>query len=175
MPIEGKCKTTEEEKLLVFHQMNTHSPFMNCQKKVIHLLRLGKHVHREDDGANEFWRIKDNLQEHFLVIIGLTTRGRKSMARGGGSKNRYQYCTDSSGAILHLRPLQSQSGRSVVLPSGFFSSAFITSDVHLQSICTPSSIRDWCLEVKIWATDSILSACGSHGQKPQGSCYDRLE
>ena len=40
-------------------------------KKVIHLLRLGKHVHREDDGANEFWRIKNNLQEHFLVLSSL--------------------------------------------------------------------------------------------------------
>ena len=25
-------------------------------KKLIHLLRHGKHVHREDDGAVEFWR-----------------------------------------------------------------------------------------------------------------------
>ena len=31
-------------------------------KKVIHLLRHGKQVHREDDGAIEFRRIKDNLQ-----------------------------------------------------------------------------------------------------------------
>ena len=139
-----------------FVAKSTHSPFMNCQKKVIHLLRLGKHVHREDDGANEFWRIKDNLQEHFLVIIGLTTRGRKSMARGGGSKKMHQYCTVSSGATLYSRTLQSQSGRSlidrilqdnVVFPSGFFSSTCIMSDV--QSICIPSSIRDWHLEVKI--------------------------
>ena len=34
-------------------------------KKLIHLLRLGSPP-RENDGAIEFWRIKDNLQEHFL-------------------------------------------------------------------------------------------------------------
>ena len=34
-------------------------------KNLIHLLRHGKQVHREDDGAIEFWRIKDDLQKHF--------------------------------------------------------------------------------------------------------------
>ena len=51
------------------------------------------------------------------------------MARGGGNKKRYQYCTDSSGAILYTRALQGHSGRSlidptlqdnVVIPSDFF-------------------------------------------------------
>ena len=51
------------------------------------------------------------------------------MAGGGGNKNRYQYCTDSSGAILYLRALQGHSGRSlidptlqdnVIIPDGFF-------------------------------------------------------
>ena len=34
-------------------------------KKLIHLLRHGN-LPREDDGAIEFWRIKDNLQKNFL-------------------------------------------------------------------------------------------------------------
>ena len=34
-------------------------------KKLIRLLRRGSPP-REDDGAIEFWRIKDNLQKHFL-------------------------------------------------------------------------------------------------------------
>ena len=34
-------------------------------KKLIHLLRHGS-VPRDNDGAIEFWRIKDNLQKHFL-------------------------------------------------------------------------------------------------------------
>ena len=51
------------------------------------------------------------------------------MARRGGNKKRYQYCTDSSGVILYLRGLQGHSGRNlidpilqdnVVIPSDFF-------------------------------------------------------
>ena len=34
-------------------------------KKLIHLLRHNKQVQREDDGAVQFWRIKENLQKHF--------------------------------------------------------------------------------------------------------------
>ena len=37
----------------------------SVSKKLIRLLRHGS-LHREDDGTIEFWRIKDNLQKHFL-------------------------------------------------------------------------------------------------------------
>ena len=39
------------------------------------------------------------------------------MARGGGNKKRYQYCTDSLGTILYLRALQGHSGRSLIDPT----------------------------------------------------------
>ena len=39
------------------------------------------------------------------------------MARGGGNKKRYQYCTDSPGAILYFRALQGHSGRSLIDPT----------------------------------------------------------
>ena len=35
-------------------------------KKLIHLLRHKEQVHRDDDGAIAFWRIKENLQNQFL-------------------------------------------------------------------------------------------------------------
>ena len=99
-------------------------------KKLIHLLRHGQHVHREDDGAIQFWRIKDNLREHFWYCHHWSDeKWKNSMARGGGNKKRYQYCTDSSGAILYLRALQGHSGRSliditlqddVIIPNDFF-------------------------------------------------------
>ena len=98
-------------------------------KKLIHLLRHGR-LHRENDGAIKFWRIKDNLQEHFLYCHHWSDdKWKKTMARGGGNKKIYQYCTDSSGAILYLRALQGHSGRSlidstlqdnVVIPDGYF-------------------------------------------------------
>ena len=38
------------------------------------------------------------------------------MAAGGGSKRRYQYCSDNSGAILYLRALQGLSGSNLIDP-----------------------------------------------------------
>ena len=86
-------------------------------KKLTHLLRHGS-LPRENDGAIELWRVKDNLQKHFLYCHHWSNeKWKKSMARGGGNKKRYQYCTDSSGAILHLRALQGHSGRSLIDPT----------------------------------------------------------
>ena len=65
----------------------------DISKKLIHLLRHGKQVHREDDGAIEFWRIKDNLQKHFPYCPHWSDdRWKKSMAGVGGNKRIYQYC-----------------------------------------------------------------------------------
>ena len=73
-------------------------------KKLIHLLR-GR-LHRENDGAIEFWRIKDNLQEHFLYCHHWSDdKWKKSMARGGGNKKRYQCCTD----LIKTKPVKNQS------------------------------------------------------------------
>ena len=63
-------------------------------KKLINLLGHGS-LPRENDGAIEFWRFKDNLQKHFLYCHHWSDeKWKKSMARGGGNKKRYQYCTD---------------------------------------------------------------------------------
>ena len=57
------------------HSISDYAVF----KKLIHLLRHAK-IQREDDGAIEFWRTKDDLQKYVpaIVIIGLTTSGRKA-------------------------------------------------------------------------------------------------
>ena len=40
------------------------------------------------------------------------------MAKGGGDKKRFQYCTDPSGQeILYLQALQGHSGRNLIDPS----------------------------------------------------------
>ena len=86
-------------------------------KKLINLLRHGR-LPREDDGAIEFWRIKDHLQTHFVYSQHWSDEQWKSiMARGGGNKNITQCCTDASGEILYLRALQGHSGRNLVDPS----------------------------------------------------------
>ena len=86
----------------------------SVSKKLVILLRHGS-LPREDDGAIEFWRIKDYLQNHFVYSQHWSDEKWKSiMVRGGGNKKRFQYCTDSSGEILFLRALQSHSGRNFI-------------------------------------------------------------
>ena len=99
-------------------------------KKVIHLLRHSQQVHREEDGAVHFWRMKENLQNQFPQSVHWTDdRWKACLAAGGGVKRRFQYCTDDSGAIVYFRALQGHSGRNlidpslqdnVVVPSNFF-------------------------------------------------------
>ena len=96
------------------------------------------------------------------------------MAGGGGNKKRYQYCTDSSGIVLYLRALQGHSGRNlidptlqdnVIIPDGFLQvnlSRWMWTQFtfhHQLGIDTGRSKFEK-------QTDSILSAFGSHGQKP---------
>ena len=117
-------------------------------KKLIHLLRHGR-LHRENDGANEFWRIKDNLQKHFSHCHHWSDdKWKKTMARGGGNKKNT--------SIVLIRQEQSftselskviQDAISLIhhyMTMSFFrrisSSTFITLD--MQSIYIPSSIRD---------------------------------
>ena len=65
-----------------------------------------------------FWRIKDYLENHFVYSQHWSDeKWKSSMARGGGHKKRFQYCTDSSGVILYLRALQGHSGRNFIDPS----------------------------------------------------------
>ena len=118
MPIKGQSKTTKKRTCPLIHKNYTNwkktwtdvepseyslSDYA-VSKKLIHRLRHGKQVHREDDGAIEFWRIKDDRQKCFLHCHHWSDdKWKKSMGGGGGgNKKRYQYCTDSSGAILYL-------------------------------------------------------------------------
>ena len=87
-------------------------------KKVINILRHCQTVQREDDGAVQLWRIKSVLQNQFPQIhYWSDDRWKACLAAGGGSKRRYQYCTDISGTIVYLRALQGHSGRSLIDPS----------------------------------------------------------
>ena len=133
-------------------------------KKLIHLLRH-RSLPRENYGAIEFWRIKDNLQKHFLYCHHWSDdKWKSSMAGGGGNKKRYQYCTGSSGAILYLRALQDHSGLSLIdliyKTMSLFRATAINITFHFQF-----GFDTWRSKFE-QQTDSILSACGSHGQKP---------
>ena len=114
----------EQELGLILNHKN-----LRVSKKLISVLRHGS-LHRDNDGAIELWRIKDDLQNHFVCSQHWSDeKWKSSMAGGGGHKIIFQYCTDSSGTILYLRALQGHSGRNlidfslqdnVVILDGFF-------------------------------------------------------
>ena len=56
-------------------------------KKVIHLLRHSQTVQREDDGAVQFWRIKNYLRNQFpQTQYWSDDRWKACLAAGGGAK-----------------------------------------------------------------------------------------
>ena len=90
----------------------------DLSKKVISLLRHNQTVQREKDGAIEFYRIKFYLRNHSSQVQHWSDdRWKACLAAGGGSKRRYQYCSDNSGRILYLRALQGHSGNNLIDPT----------------------------------------------------------
>ena len=90
----------------------------NLSKKVINLLRHNQKLHREEDGAIQFYKIKFHLRDHHLQIQSWSDdRWIACLAAGGGSKRRYQYCSDYLGSIIYLRALQGHSGSNLIDPT----------------------------------------------------------
>ena len=90
----------------------------DLSKKVINLLRHNQTLQREEDGAIQFWRIKFHLRNHHSQVQHWSDdRWKSCLASGGGSKRRYQYCSDNSGRILYLRALQRHSGNNLIDPT----------------------------------------------------------
>ena len=125
---KAKAKPQKREKLLnyraLFQQMQkwvvidpTESSLSTYEvsKKVVNLLRHCHTIQREDDGAVQFWRIKFYLRNQFPQNQYLSDgRWKAYLAAGGGSKRRYQYCSDNSGTILYLRALHGHSGNNLI-------------------------------------------------------------
>ena len=87
-------------------------------KKVTCLLRHSQQVHREEDGAVHFWRIKEHLQSQFPQSPHWSHgRWKACLAAGEGDKRRFQYCADASEIIVYFRALQGHSGRNLIDPS----------------------------------------------------------
>ena len=88
----------------------------DVSKKVINLLRHNQTLQREEDGAIEFCKIK-NLRNHSQIQNWSDDRWKACWAAGGGSKRRYQYCSDNLGTVLYLRALQGHSGSNLIDPT----------------------------------------------------------
>ena len=73
-------------------------------KTVVHLFRHSQQVHREEDGAVHFWRMKENLQSQFPQSLHWSDdKWKACLAEGRGAKWWFQYCTDVSGTIVYFR------------------------------------------------------------------------
>ena len=100
-----------KESGLTLNQKNLLSLRTRSRRKSINLLRHCQTVQREDDGAVQFWRIKNFLQNQFPQIpYWSDDRWKACLAAGGGSKRRYQYSSDISGTIC-LPPSSSRTLR----------------------------------------------------------------
>ena len=109
-------------------------------KKVNYLLRHSQQVHREEDGAIQFWGMKENLQNQFpqSIIHWSDDRWKACLAAGGGAKRRFQYCTNDSGIIIYFRALHDIQDaillilhcRTMLLFRSISSSTFTTLDVR---------------------------------------------
>ena len=90
----------------------------DLSKKVINLLRHNQALHREGHGAIQFYKIKFHLRDHHSQIQNWSDdRWKACLAAGGGSKRRYQYCSDNLGSIIYLRALQGHSGSNLIDPT----------------------------------------------------------
>ena len=90
----------------------------DLSKKVINLLRHNQKLHREEDGAIQFYKIKFHLRDHHSQIQNWSDdRWKACLAAGGGSKRRYQYCSDNLGSNIYLRALQGHSGSNLIDPA----------------------------------------------------------
>ena len=85
-------------------------------KKLMYLLRHGSLL-RDNDGAIEFWRVKDNLQDHFVHSRPWSDEVEEHHGKRRRTQEIFQYCADSSGTILYLPALQGHSGRNLIDPS----------------------------------------------------------
>ena len=127
---------------------------------------------RVDDGAVQFWRIKDNLQNISIIVPRcLTTSGEKH-GRWRWKQEKIQYCIDPSGTILYLRALQGHSGRNLIdstlqdtalIPNNFFQYIdHVGCAINIHSIISSGLILGG---QNLNNIQTVLSACGSHGQK----------
>ena len=58
---------------------------------------------------------KFHLRDHHSQIQNWSDdRWKACLAAGGGSKRRYQYCSDNLGSIIYLRALQGHSGSNLI-------------------------------------------------------------
>ena len=110
-------RCTKEDGLTLNHQNKILIRTISRRKLSI-FFDTNKQYSEKKDGAIEFYRIKFYLRNHHSHIHNWSDdRWKSCLATGGGSKRRYQYCSDNSGRILYLSALQGHSGNNLIDPT----------------------------------------------------------
>ena len=134
----------------MLNQENIQSPILQCRRNLfIFDMQEYKEKTMERLNSGESKTIFRNIS--CIVIIVLTKKWKKSIARGGGNKKIFQYCADLPGAILYLRALQGHSGRSLIdptltLPSLLYPESCSDGNWRSQNFCVSSSFSKDFLE-----------------------------
>ena len=143
-------------------------------KRLNTLLRHGQ-LPREEDGAIEFWRLKDDRRNEFEKSQYCLMKCEEQNGRRRRQQEKISICADPSGQeILYLRAFQGHSGRNPIDPTlqdkmlilDNSSSTFVCSQFTLHHKFRIDSERT---KFKQGKTDSIFYGCESHGQGSQRS------
>ena len=157
----------------MLNQENIQSPIMKCRRNwfifFVMEVYLEKMMERLNSGESK--TIFRNIS--CIVIIGLTTSGRKAWQEEEETRkdtsivliHQEQSCTSELFKAIQDAVSLILLYRTMLLFRAISFNTFVMSDV--QSFCIPSSIRDWYRVSKFeQQTDSILHVCGAYGQKP---------
>ena len=199
MPSKGKSKTTKNRTCWLFSQEQVpvgkrtwtdvepgKCSFSDYEesKKITYLLRHSQQVHREEDGAVHFWKIKGKSSESSSrnLFIGPMVGGKYAW------QQEEEIWKDSSTVLMLQELLFISELFRDIQDAILLIFHYQDNDYSEQLLPVHKSCR-MCVQfafyhqlgVITWRskfeqkTDSILSACGSYWQKSQGSWCDRLE
>ena len=153
-------------------------------KRLSTLLRHG-HLPREEDGAIEFWRLKDDLRNKFEYSQHWSDEMWVSrMAGGGGNKKKIQHRNDPSGQEMLLSPSSSRSFKTQSHWS-FITGQCVNSEQFLRVHSSHRMRNQFTFHHKFridtgrtkieQKTDGFPYVCGSYEQGIQRSEYSRPE
>ena len=143
---------------LILNQELNSIKHTQWQTRLNTLLRHGQ-LPREEDGAIEFWRLKDDLRNKFEHSQHWSDDMWKSkMAGGGGNKKRFQYCTDPSGGHSGRNPIHLALQDNVLIPNNFFEYIYHTEMCNQFTLHHKFRINSGRTKFKQGKTDGILTA-----------------
>ena len=106
----------KEYGLTLNHQSKISSPTISRRKSSI--FSTQSEVTSRRRWSNSILQIKFHLRDiHSQIQNWSDDRWKACLIAGGGSKRRYQYCSDNLGSIIYLRALQGHSGSNLIDPA----------------------------------------------------------